>query len=397
MASILMEQLAETVRFIQSQYGQQPQVGIILGSGLGNFTSEINVEKEIDYTCIPYFPASTVPGHYGKMIFGTIAGKNVVVLSGRFHFYEGYTPQQVTYPIRVLKLLGAQTLLLSNAAGAVNKTFKVGDLMMITDHISFFTPNPLLGKNEDEFGTRFPDMSEPYNRNILAKAKAIAKQLNYEVKEGVYVGVTGPTFETHAEYRLIAAVGGDAVGMSTVQETIVARHAGMDVFAVSVITDLGIRDDNNIITHEEVLAAAKEAEPKLTAYFQKLNRRIITKTKMKRFPPYCGLFLLLFLFCAKSRSQTAAKFIADCSITYSVSLEGVENNLTTKTLFIKGRRIRTDINYSSFHQSTILDNKTGDAVVLKTIGTDKYISSFTAQQWKEKNDKWDSVKVSVYK
>lgn len=270
MASILMEQLEETVQFIQSQYKQQPQAGIILGSGLGNFSSEIKIEKEIDYASIPHFPVSTVAGHGGTMIFGILSGKNVVVLSGRFHFYEGYTPQQVTYPIRVLKLLGVQTLLLSNAAGAVNKRFKVGDLMMITDHISFFTPNPLLGKNEDALGTRFPDMSEPYNRNILTKAKAIAKHSGYEIKEGVYVGVTGPTFETHAEYRLIAAVGGDAVGMSTVQETIVARHADIDVFAVSVITDLGIRDDDNIITHEEVLAAAKEAEPKLTHLFKNL-------------------------------------------------------------------------------------------------------------------------------
>ena len=270
MASLLIEQLKETIQFIQSQYKESPQVGIILGSGLGNFTSEIKIEKEIDYVSIPYFPVSTVLGHGGKMIFGTLSGKNVAVLSGRFHFYEGYTPQQVTYPIQVLKLLGVQTLLLSNAAGAVNKTLKVGDLMMITDHISFFAPNPLLGKNEDELGTRFPDMSEPYNRNILAKAKIIAKHLGYEIKLGVYVGVTGPTFETHAEYRLIAAIGGDAVGMSTVQETIVARHAGMDVFAVSVITDLGIRDDDNIITHEEVLAAAKEAEPKLTHLFKNL-------------------------------------------------------------------------------------------------------------------------------
>ena len=274
MASLLIEQLKETIQFIQSQYKPPPQVGIILGSGLGNFTSEIKIEKEIDYVSIPYFPVSTVLGHGGKMIFGTLSGKNVAVLSGRFHFYEGYTPQQVTYPIQVLKLLGVQTLLLSNAAGAVNKTFKVGDLMMITDHISFFTPNPLLGKNEDELGTRFPDMSEPYNRNILAKTKRIADCLGYEIKEGVYVGVTGPTFETHAEYRLIAAIGGDAVGMSTVQETIVARHAGMDVFAVSVITDLGIRDDDNIITHEEVLAAAKEAEPKLTHLFKSLIAEI---------------------------------------------------------------------------------------------------------------------------
>ena len=169
-----------------------------------------------------------------------------------------------------MKLLGVETLLLSNAAGSVNKSFKVGDLMIITDHISFFTPNPLVGKNEEALGTRFPDMSEPYSRNLVAEVKKIGEECNYDLKQGVYVAVTGPTFETHAEYRLIAAVGGDAVGMSTVQETIVARHAGMNVFAISVITDLGIREDDSIITHEEVLAAAKEAEPKLTQIFKRL-------------------------------------------------------------------------------------------------------------------------------
>ena len=270
MATELVQKLKETVDFITSQYWEAPQVAIILGSGLGNFTSEIKIEKEIAYSEVPYFPVSTVKGHSGKLIFGELSGKKVVVMSGRFHFYEGYTPQQVTYPIRTMKLLGVQTLLLSNAAGAVNNQFKVGDLMIITDHISFFTPNPLLGKNEDELGTRFPDMSEPYNRALIAKATGISERYQYNVKKGVYVGVTGPTFETHAEYRLILAVGGDAVGMSTVQENIVARHAGMDVFAISVITDLGIRDDNNIITHEEVLAAAKEAEPKLTNLFKML-------------------------------------------------------------------------------------------------------------------------------
>ena len=270
MATELVQKLKETVDFITSQYREAPQVAIILGSGLGNFTSEMKIEKEIAYSEIPHFPVSTVKGHSGKLIFGELSGKKVVVMSGRFHFYEGYTPQQVTYPIRTMKLLGVQTLLLSNAAGAVNNQFKVGDLMIITDHISFFTPNPLLGKNEDELGTRFPDMSEPYNRALIAKATEISERYQYNVKKGVYVGVTGPTFETHAEYRLILAVGGDAVGMSTVQENIVARHAGMDVFAISVITDLGIRDDNNIITHEEVLAAAKEAEPKLTNLFKML-------------------------------------------------------------------------------------------------------------------------------
>ena len=270
MVSEFMQNLSETVSYIRSQYDGNPEAAIILGSGLGNFTKEILIEKEIDYASIPHFPVSTVAGHSGKLIFGELSGKKVVVMSGRFHFYEGYTPQQVTYPIRTMKLLGVSTLLLSNAAGAVNKTFAVGDLMLITDHISFFTPNPLLGKNEDSLGTRFPDMSEPYNKRLIAKAKRVGEKYGYLLKQGVYVAVTGPTFETHAEYRLILAVGGDAVGMSTVQETIVARHAGMNVFAISVITDLGIRDNDSMITHEEVLAAAKEAEPKLTHIFKSL-------------------------------------------------------------------------------------------------------------------------------
>ncbi len=270
MATEIIQKLKETIDYIRHYYKETPDVAIILGSGLGNFTSEMKIEKEINYSSIPHFPVSTVFGHSGKLIFGELSGKKVVVMSGRFHFYEGYTPQQVTYPIRMLKLLGTQNLFLSNAAGAVNKTFTVGDLMIITDHISFFTPNPLLGKNEDELGTRFPDMSEPYSKNLITKAVEIGEKFNYDLKKGVYVAVTGPTFETHAEYKLILAVGGDAVGMSTVQETIVARHASMNVFAISVITDLGIRDDDNVITHEEVLAAAKEAEPKLTNIFKNL-------------------------------------------------------------------------------------------------------------------------------
>lgn len=266
----LMQQLKETVQYIQSVYEGKPVAGVVLGSGLGNLAAEIKVEKEIPYEEIPHFPVSTVKGHSSKLIFGEISGKKVLVMSGRFHFYEGYTPQQTTYPIRVMKLLGINTVLLSNASGAVNSSFKVGDLMLIKDHISFFTPNPLIGPNLDELGTRFPDMSEPYSKDLLAKAKELSHQLGYPLHEGVYVAVTGPTFETHAEYRLIKAVGGDVVGMSTVQEAIVARHAGMNVFALSVITDIGIRDNDDEITHEEVLAAAKNAEPKMTHIFKGL-------------------------------------------------------------------------------------------------------------------------------
>ncbi len=270
MENNLIQQLSETTAHIRSKYNEQPLIGVVLGSGLGNFTGGMQVECEIEYSALPHFPVSTVKGHSGKLIFGKMAGKNVVVMAGRFHYYEGYTPQQVVYPIRVMKMLGVKTLLISNAAGGVNTSFKVGDIMIIKDHISLFIINPLLGKNEEALGTRFPDMSEPYSKDIISKAKSIAGDLNYEVKEGVYCGVTGPTFETRSEYKLIKAVGGDAVGMSTVQEVIAAAHAGMKVFAMSIITDLGIREEDNIITHEEVLAAANEAEPKLTAIFKGL-------------------------------------------------------------------------------------------------------------------------------
>ncbi len=272
--NVLMQQLQDTVSFIQSQFTSKATIGIILGSGLGNFSTEINSEKEIAYADIPHFPTTTVLGHGGKLIFGEIEGKKVLVMSGRFHFYEGYTPQQVAYPVRVMKMLGIETVLLSNAAGSVNPNFKVGDLMIINDHISFFTINPLLGANDDTLGPRFPDMSEPYNKALIQKAITIAKVNNIEVKQGVYCGVTGPTFETRAEYKLIKAVGGDAVGMSTVQENIAAIHCGMQVFAMSVITDIGIREDDNTITHEEVLQAAKEAEPKLTLIFAALIKEI---------------------------------------------------------------------------------------------------------------------------
>jgi len=270
MTQSISQQLEVTVQFIRNIYPGKPRVGIVLGSGLGNLTREIRIEKEIPYGDIPHFPLSTVEGHQGKLIFGRISGKAVVVLSGRFHFYEGYTPGQVVFPIRVMKFLGVETLLLSNAAGGMNRAFKVGDLMIINDHISLFTVNPLLGRNDEELGPRFPDMSEPYNRDLIGKAKVIASRLGIPVHEGVYAGVTGPTFETRAEYKLLHLAGGDAVGMSTVQEVIAARHAGMAVFAMSVITDLGIREDDNIITHEEVLQAASEAEPKLTGIFREL-------------------------------------------------------------------------------------------------------------------------------
>ena len=272
--SPLMQALEETACFIKSKIAINANTAIILGSGLGNLSSVIEPEFSISYSEIPNFPVSTVEGHKGRLILGTLNGKKVWVMEGRFHFYEGYTAEQVVFPIRVLKLLGVENLLLSNAAGGVNKAYQVGDLMIIKDHISFFTINPLLGKNETSLGTRFPDMSEPYANSFIEKAKQIAAEHNIKVHEGVYVGVTGPTFETRAEYHLIKIAGGDVVGMSTVQENIAAIHCGMKVFAMSVVTDLGIREDNNVITHEEVLAAANAAEPLFTLLFSALVKEI---------------------------------------------------------------------------------------------------------------------------
>ncbi len=265
-----MERLEETVGFIREKYPHTPSAGIVLGSGLGNLVAEMQVEAEIPYGELPHFPVSTVEGHSGKLIFGELGGKKVLAMAGRFHYYEGYAAGEVAFPIRVMKLLGIEHLLISNAAGGMHPDFAVGDLMIITDQIALFTANPLLGKNEGALGPRFPDMSEPYSRDLVKKAKAIAASHHIKVHTGTYVGVTGPSFETRAEYRMLHLLGADAVGMSTVQEVIVARHMQMKVFALSVITDLGIREEDNIITHEEVLAAAAAAEPRLTTLFKEL-------------------------------------------------------------------------------------------------------------------------------
>jgi purine-nucleoside phosphorylase len=264
------DKLVEASSFLQAYNTAGAKTGVVLGSGLGNFVQEIVVEHQIPYENIPHFPVSTVEGHHGKLIFGTIAGKPIIAMAGRFHFYEGYSPEEVVFPIRVMKLLGIENLLLSNAAGGVGEDLNVGDLMIITDHISFAVKNPLIGPNEGRLGPRFPDMSEPYKKELIQKAKEIAQRLNITLKEGVYFGVTGPTFETRAEYKLIRLLGAHAVGMSTVQEVIVAAHTGMNVFAMSVITDVGVREEENTITHEEVLQAAKETEPKFSAIFREL-------------------------------------------------------------------------------------------------------------------------------
>jgi purine-nucleoside phosphorylase len=270
----MYQHILEATEFLKTFTTKSPRIAVVLGSGLGNFSSEIIVEKEIAYDEIPHFPVSTVEGHHGKLIFGSIGDKPIIAMAGRFHFYEGYTAEEVVFPIRVLKMLGVQTLLLSNAAGGVNTSFKVGDLMIITDHISLAIKNPLLGKNDERFGPRFPDMSEPYKKELIQRARNIAQQHNIQLREGVYFGVTGPTFETRAEYKMIHVLGGDAVGMSTVQEVIAAVHIGMDVFAMSVITDLGIREEENIITHEEVLEAAKNAEPIFSTVFRELIKSL---------------------------------------------------------------------------------------------------------------------------
>lgn len=266
----VLQAIDSAVQFIKSYYNESPEIGVVLGSGLGNFSEELHVDASIAYADIPYFPISTVEGHPGKLILGSIGGKRVVAMVGRFHFYEGYKAEDVGFPIRVMKALGIHTLLISNAAGGVNPAFHVGQLMIIHDHISFATVNPLIGRNYPELGPRFPDMSHPYSKELIEKAKSIAHELGTDVKEGVYFGVTGPTFETRAEYKMIHTLGADAVGMSTVQEVIVACHMGLKVFAMSVITDMGIRTEDNTITHEEVLEAAKAAEPKLTAIFTRL-------------------------------------------------------------------------------------------------------------------------------
>ncbi len=262
--------IQQTVDFIRSRFNAQPTIGVVLGSGLGGFIDYIDIEHEIPYEEVPHFPISTVEGHKGKLIFGKLGGKQLVVMAGRFHFYEGYSPADIVFPIRVMKKLGVENLFLSNAAGGVNTTFKVGDLMIIHDHISMSIVNPLIGKNIAELGPRFPDMSEPYSKKMISLGRKVADKLGFVVRQGVYYGVTGPTFETRAEYKMISIMGADAVGMSTVQEVIIAVHCGMTVFAVSVITDIGIREEENVITHDEVLEAANLAAPKLTSMFKEM-------------------------------------------------------------------------------------------------------------------------------
>ena len=267
----MLEQIKATSEFIRSQIGEfVPQVGIILGTGLGGLAESIDVKYSIDYSSIPNFPVSTVEGHKGRLIFGELGGKQVVAMQGRFHYYEGYTMQQVTFPVRVMKLLGIQTLFVSNASGGINTSFRTGDLMIITDHINLM-PNPLIGKNMAELGPRFPDMHNCYDKDLIAAATEIAAEHNIKLQYGVYVGGTGPTFETQAEYRYFKAIGGDTAGMSTVPEVIVARHMSIPVFGVSVITNCGLSDE--LGDHEDVQRqGAKAAEKMKTLFIEMISK-----------------------------------------------------------------------------------------------------------------------------
>lgn len=265
----MLDKIKETTEFIRAKTGATPEYGIVLGSGLGGLVREIAIEHALEYKDIPHFPVSTVKGHSGKLIFGKLGGKNVIALQGRFHFYEGYSMQEVTFPIRVMIALGIKRLLLSNASGGMNPAYQIGDIVIINDHINLLPSNPLIGKNHDELGPRFPDMSEPYEPEMIAKAKAIADRLGYRSHTGVYAAVSGPCFETPAEYRYLRVIGADIVGMSTVPEVIVGRHAGIPCFAISIVTDLGGFEVQKV-SHEEVLEVATKAEAKLTSIIKEL-------------------------------------------------------------------------------------------------------------------------------
>jgi len=268
----MISKIRNTVQFIESYIGNyQPEWGIILGTGLGRLVNEIEIDYSLEYKDIPDFPVSTVESHKGRLIFGRLAGCKLVAMQGRFHYYEGYTMQQITFPVRVMKALGIKRLVVSNASGGVNPAYEVGDLMIINDHINLL-PNPLIGPNDDALGPRFPDMSEPYDRRLIAAAVNIAEQIGIRCHQGCYVALSGPTLETPAEYRYIRTIGGDTVGMSTVPEVIVARHMSIPCFAVSIITDLGVEGKIKEVSINDVLAAASAAEPKMTALIRELIR-----------------------------------------------------------------------------------------------------------------------------
>ena len=272
--SKLISNIKETLEVIRKHNSENYPVGIILGTGLGGLVKDINIKHQIDYEELPHFPISTVESHNGKLIFGTINGKNVVAMQGRFHFYEGYSMQQITYPVRVMKFIGVETLLVSNACGGMNPDYRKGDVMIMSDHINLLGDNPLIGKNEDELGPRFPDMSEPYSLELIELAEKIALENQIKVQKGVYVAVPGPNLETKAEYRFLRQTGADVVGMSTIPENIVANHMGMKVLGLSIITDECFPDTLKPVNVEEIIAAAMQAEPKMTLIMKELIKRL---------------------------------------------------------------------------------------------------------------------------
>lgn len=266
----MLKRIKETIDFLEKEGSFSPEVGIILGTGLGGLVDEIEIHKTIPYVSIPNFPVSTVEGHLGQLIFGMMNGKKIVAMQGRFHYYEGYTMQELTFPVRVMKYLGIKTLILSNASGGVNPDFSVGDIMVIEDHINLMKDNPLIGKNEEAIGTRFPDMSHSYDPDLIKITMKIADDHGIKLQRGVYAAVSGPTFETPAEYKYIRTIGADAVGMSTVPEVIAARHMGLKCFAISVISDLGVPGKIVQVSHKEVIQAASAVEPKMTKIIREL-------------------------------------------------------------------------------------------------------------------------------
>ena len=270
----MLEAIKKTSDFLKKKIGKIPNTAIILGTGLGDLANEIDDKREISYEEIPNFPVSTVEGHSGKLIIGKLGGKDVLAMQGRFHYYEGYTMQQVTFPIRIFQSLGIEYLFVSNAAGGMNPSFDIGDIMLIEDHINMFPEHPLHGKNYEELGPRFPDMSVPYDKQLRLMAMEIAKEKNIKLQHGVYVGVQGPSFETPAEYNFFRIIGGDAVGMSTVPEVIVANHAKMKVLAFSIITDLGVVGKIVEVSHEDVQKAAKIAQPKMAEIMRTIVQKI---------------------------------------------------------------------------------------------------------------------------
>lgn len=270
----MLKKIVESVEYIHEHAPFSPEVGIVLGTGLGGLVKEIEIKYSLDYSTIPNFPVSTVESHSGKLIFGILGGKRVMAMQGRFHYYEGYSLQEVTFPIRVMKMLGIKNLFISNASGGVNPDFKIGEIMIINDHINLFPGNPLIGKNIDQLGPRFPDMSDAYDKNLIALAKNIAKENNIEVSEGVYLGLTGPTLETPAEYNYVRVLGADAVGMSTVPEVIVARHMDIPVFAISIVTDLGVKGKIKKVSVQDVIEVANQQEPKMTIIMKELISKI---------------------------------------------------------------------------------------------------------------------------